>query len=89
MRVATCATASWSHTGHVPHICHVSTSPLLHPHHHHFSPLMCIDIPDVVVSELLVYACPGPTMLNIPDVIAKAATSAATRPAFITSVGIL
>jgi hypothetical protein len=40
-------------------------------------------MPEVAVSVLLVCACAGAAMPNIPQVIAKAATTAAVRVVFI------
>jgi hypothetical protein len=47
------------------------------------SPPISIDMPEVAVSVLLVCACAGAAMPNIPQVIAKAATTAAVRVVFI------
>jgi predicted Na+-dependent transporter len=44
---------------------------------------MSIDMPEVAVSVLLVCACAGAAMPNIPQAIAKAVTTAAVRVVFI------
>jgi hypothetical protein len=44
---------------------------------------MSIDIPETAVSVLLVCACAGAAMPNIPQAIAKAVTTAAVRVVFI------